>query len=166
MTVSGFEGVTSLQFTIEWNPADAQFVRVSGATLPGLDTDNFGTALVSDGKLTFSWDDPRAKGVTLADGTTILTVELKSTNPKAQPLVLSFSDQPTLREVGVGTGIAQLITEDGPEQIDSSSQSALALRVRIDRETRRVRLEFQTKAGETYAVESIDEPQPVVIPVL
>src|SRR5688572_28178927 len=60
VSVSGFAGVTTAQFTLEWSPSILQFVSVGSFNLSGLSGANFGTTLAaSDGKLTFSWDDPQ-----------------------------------------------------------------------------------------------------------
>jgi hypothetical protein len=72
--VKDFHEVTSVQFSMEWDPALLQFRETSDYALNGLSSGNFGTAMVNMGKLILSWDDPSSTAVTLPDGTAIFSV--------------------------------------------------------------------------------------------
>ena len=61
----GFHGVTSLQFTLVWNPAEMAFAGVSQFGLPNLSESHFGTRWVERGRLSFAWADASLKGTTL-----------------------------------------------------------------------------------------------------
>src|SRR5688572_2563628 len=93
VSVAGFTQVTTAQFTLEWSPSVLQFVSVGGFNLSGLGSANFGTTLAaSDGKLTVSWDDPQAAGVTLSDGTTIFTVQFNAIGANGTSTSVAFGD--------------------------------------------------------------------------
>ncbi|HMQ87002.1 MAG TPA: gliding motility-associated C-terminal domain-containing protein [Flavilitoribacter sp.] len=72
ITVKDFDRVSTMQFTIEWDPTVIDFIDIQNANLAlgnltGLYTE------VSPGMLTFSWTDPNLgpNGVTLPDGTVL-----------------------------------------------------------------------------------------------
>ena len=68
--------------------------------------------MIEEGKLTFSWDDPEAEGVTLPDGTAIFKAHfISSGGPEINP-TLRFMDHPTAREVVIDRETARLATEE------------------------------------------------------
>jgi hypothetical protein len=121
-SVSGFEDVTTAQFSVDWDPSIAAFGSVGGFDLPGLDGGNFGTpddGSISDGTLTFSWDDPEAEGVTVSDGTVIFELQLDAVGAAGEQTALSFTDDPTTREVTVDFEIANFDGTDGSIVVDA-----------------------------------------------
>jgi len=97
--VSGFQKVTSAQFTLQWDPAVLRYVGTGDYGLGNLGAGSFGTQAASQGTLAFSWYDMAAKGVTLADGTTIFTVSFQVVGGAATVSRLALVDTPTVREV-------------------------------------------------------------------
>ena len=61
----GFHGVTSLQFTLVWDPAELAFAGVSRFGLPNLSESHFGTRWAERGRLSFAWANASLKGATL-----------------------------------------------------------------------------------------------------
>jgi hypothetical protein len=112
--VAGFKGVTSVQFTLQWDPDALEYLGTGDYGLPGLESGYFGTALVKEGKLTFSWDDPKGEGQSLADGTVIFTVNFRALEPVATPTLVALADEPTVREVTVNTIQARFMTLQPP----------------------------------------------------
>ncbi len=109
----GFERTTSAQFTLEWDPAVLRYTGVGDFGLPGLSQANFGATLVSQGKLTFSWDDPGGLGVTLPDGSAAFTVEFEVAGDAGSASALRFCDSPTPREASTEFRLAGISTQDG-----------------------------------------------------
>ena len=111
--VSGFTQVTSVQFTLQWDPAVLAFAGTGGYGLNGLGAGNFGTTLTNSGKLTFSWDDPDAVGVTVADGAVIFNVSFVVIGSAGSVSPLALVDVPTAREVAVNFEVATFGSVDG-----------------------------------------------------
>lgn len=112
ITVSGFDDVTSVQFTVDWDPTEIAYRAVSDYRLRGLGTDNFGTRLTDDGKLTVSWDDPEAVGQSVDDHAALFTISFRSMLDKGSVSSIRFTDKPTIREVTVNGGLAQFKSEN------------------------------------------------------
>lgn len=70
-TVYDFEDIASMQFTIQFDPSQIQFATIQGLNSPGLTAANFGTANVSTGQVSFSWQSQLGSGVTVPDCTPI-----------------------------------------------------------------------------------------------
>ena len=73
----GFHGVTSLQFTLVWNPAELAFEGVSRFGLPSLSEGHFGTCRAERGRLSFAWADASLKGATLAGGESLFSLRFR-----------------------------------------------------------------------------------------
>jgi hypothetical protein len=91
VTVSGFNQVGTAQGTITWDPSVARFARVEQFGLNGLAGGNFGTNRTPEGKMSFSWDDPNAQGVSVLDGTAIFAVRFELTGSPGSQTPLAFS---------------------------------------------------------------------------
>jgi len=107
------DGLTSAQFTLQWDPAVLRYLSVGDFGLRGLASDNFGTRLTDTGKLSFSWDDPQGTGATLPDGTTIFTVSFLVVGAAGTVSALALADTPTPREVSVKAVLATFNAENG-----------------------------------------------------
>ena len=95
VTVSDFEDIVSMQFTIGWDETKIDFVNVYNLNLTGLETGNFGTspAVVDNGLLTMSWVDGTLNGVTLPDDDHILfTIRMKAKGVAGDAIPLIFAD--------------------------------------------------------------------------
>lgn len=109
----GCRGLTSAQFTLSWDPAVLQYVRVDSYGLGGLSADSFGTRLVPEGKLMLAWDDPGAEGVTLANETPLFSIEFEVIGVAGSRSALVLGDDPTAREASVNFERAALATKAG-----------------------------------------------------
>lgn len=81
--------------------------------MPGLSSGNFGLALANQGKLTFSWDDPGATGVTIADGSVVFAIDFDVIGQPGSASSLTFADAPTVREASVAMALAAMETQNG-----------------------------------------------------
>lgn len=73
ITASNFVDVESMQFSLNWDPDEIEFVEIQSVNLPGATVPgNFVTALAPAGALTFEWD--AASPLTLNDGDVIMTI--------------------------------------------------------------------------------------------
>ena len=116
--VSAFENVTSVQFTVEWNPTEISFAGVAENRVTGISADNFGTHQTDDGVLTFSWDDPNGVGQTVEDHTVLFTIGFRSLHGEESVSSVRFADQPTIREASVGGELATFRSDDSSQLVE------------------------------------------------
>lgn len=99
--VLGFDNLTSMQFSIQWDPTILEFVNVQGLeNLINLAPSSFGTPdmeSVGPGKLTVSWSyvDPADPGVDLPDSTTIFQACFRAIGDCETSSSIDFVDSPT-----------------------------------------------------------------------
>lgn len=96
--VNAFENIVSAQGSISWDPSVASFQSVGAFGLPNLSSSNFGTSLVAQGKLTFSWNDPSLLGLSLSDSSSLFEISLQLIGQPGANTLIAFSDQPTTIE--------------------------------------------------------------------
>lgn len=101
LTAEGFTSVTTVQFTLRWDPAVIAYAGFGDANLPALAESHFGAGHAEAGTLTFSWDDPAATGVSVADGTTLFRLFFAAAGEAGTRTSVAFADSPTVREVTV-----------------------------------------------------------------
>ncbi|RMG96596.1 MAG: HYR domain-containing protein, partial [Chloroflexi bacterium] len=101
--VENFTDITSLQFSINWDPAVLSYNSTSNLILSG---GLFGTADVANGKLTFSWFDAAnpTTGTTLADGTTIFTINFSVVAPAGANTNVQITNDPLTIEATQAQG--------------------------------------------------------------
>ena len=95
----GFGALTSMQFTLSWDPTAFEMVSLGEYGLAGMDSSHFGTERIREGLLSFSWDPPLGLAVNLTPVTELFRLHLQ---PKMAHLVMSqirFADAPTSMEV-------------------------------------------------------------------
>lgn len=102
----GFDQLTSLQFSVNWDPAFLEFEEViPSEILPNLAVSSFGTPdlpNVGPGNLTVSWayiPPDGQPGITLADSSTIFTVCYRVRAACDKKTTVNFSSAPTRTEV-------------------------------------------------------------------
>lgn len=97
----GFDKLTSMQFSIQWDPTILEFVNVQELeNLINLAPSSFGTPdmpSVGDGKLTVSWSyvDPADPGVNLPDSTTLFQACFRAIGACEKSTSITFVDSPT-----------------------------------------------------------------------
>ncbi|MEI6697147.1 MAG: PKD domain-containing protein [Bacteroidota bacterium] len=96
--VKDFINIVSMQGSIIFDQAVASFVSIQQFGLIGLDSNNFGTNLTSNGKLIFSWFDNGLYGQTLADSTIIFSMAFNLIGNPGSHTNISFSNNPVSLE--------------------------------------------------------------------
>jgi hypothetical protein len=97
----GFAAVTSMQFTMRWDPAQLEFVSAGNFELPGLTAGNFNSLKMQEGLLTFSWDPPSGQGVELTTISELFQVQMKVLAAGGATAEMAWSESPTPTEVTV-----------------------------------------------------------------
>lgn len=95
-----FTNILTMQFTLEWDETEMEFVSVQDFNLPGLQIGSFGYVFVGEGKLTFSWLDPDVAGITIPDCISLFTMKFASINGNATPVTIITN--PTIDEITDG----------------------------------------------------------------
>lgn len=111
VTVSEVFGLTSAQFTMEWDPTVLGFAGVGDFGLEGLGVDNFGWQHESPGRMSFSWDDPHGVGVATEEDGELFRLSFERVGPKRGGLRVWFGDVPAQREITVNMQRAEVRTE-------------------------------------------------------
>lgn len=114
--VAGFAEGTTLQFTLQWDPAVLEFQSVDEYGLPGLGAENFGV-FADAGKLTVSWDDLNGKTSTLEDGAVFCRLRLRAIGEVGRDSVLRLSDKPTVAEATINLQLAAIDVVEGTVRI-------------------------------------------------
>ena len=73
--VTDFNGIASLQFSLNWDPTVLEFTGLGTAFgLPDLNANSFNIAGAANGEIGIAWFDQAAQGITLADGSALFEV--------------------------------------------------------------------------------------------
>jgi subtilisin-like proprotein convertase family protein len=156
ISVGAFQAVTSVQFTLQWDPAVLEFLGVSDFGLPSLASDNFGTNHTSSGQLTFSWDDPQLLGVSLSNNTPIFSTSFRVLGSQGSSSALAFVDSPTVREVTVNAALGTFGSHDGVITVGVTNVPPPILTAGLDPTKTNFQLSVPTVTGITYVVEYSD----------
>ena len=103
LRVNGFRSLISYQGTISWDPTKLSYDSISnyGPSSLNQSLSNFGTTLISSGKLVFSWNENSLKGLSFNDSTVLFSVRFK---------VIGISDKSDLKLIENPTSI-EFVTE-------------------------------------------------------
>lgn len=96
--VKDFININSFQGTLQFDPAVATFQALTAFGLPDLDAGNFGTTLISQGKLTFSWNDTGFAGLNLPDSAVLFSMSFYLAGSPGQQTNLAVTNTPTAIE--------------------------------------------------------------------
>jgi O-glycosyl hydrolase len=113
VAVNGFHRVTSVQFSLEWDPGVLRYLGTGRYGLQGLSSSCFGTTMTASGKLGVGWYDPDASGVTLPDGTGLFKVSFEVVGKPGSSSTVRLTDAPTPEEVSVDFALASFGSKDG-----------------------------------------------------
>jgi gliding motility-associated-like protein len=93
--VRNFKDLTTLQFSLNWNPSIFKFESINPTgNLTGLTQGNFNLALSDIGVLGINWQDAANAGVTLADGTAIFELCLRAVGNRKACTRIDVSSSP------------------------------------------------------------------------
>ena len=112
MVVKQFTDVVSMQYSINWNPAELTYKSVKGFNLKDLSKNNFGAKSAAKGKLTFSWYDQAIKGISVADKTVIHQICFDAVGKSGTKAKIQITEDPIIVEItGKGGTFLKLFTE-------------------------------------------------------
>ena len=98
VTVNDFDGIASLQFSLQWDATVLQFTEVTNFNLPDLNASSFNTTQTENGQTAMAWFDNTAQGVTLSDGTILFELCFTVLSADGTSSSIVFADIPTQRE--------------------------------------------------------------------
>ena len=104
VTASNFDNIASLQFTINWDPAQLLLTGIQSLNLPDLSNTNFnfGYPTFQNGELRFSWLSNSTQGVTLPGASTLFELCFTATGDGLTPV--AFTSSPVIIEASNGNG--------------------------------------------------------------
>lgn len=109
-----FDSIISIQGTIGFDTAELSFAGVQGFGLPSMSNSNFGVSHVSNGWLTFSWNEASLLPISVADSTVLFEVLFQVLGIPGSQTPVSFLNGPTILEVvGVGYNVLPYLFENG-----------------------------------------------------
>ncbi|MHC1769307.1 MAG: cohesin domain-containing protein [Verrucomicrobiia bacterium] len=150
VAVTSFQGVTGLQFTLEWDPDVLQFLSVGDLGLPGLNANCFNGSRA--GKLSFAWDDPSTFGARVRDAEPICSIQFRAIGPAGSATSLAFHDSPTPRMLFVIDNEAAADWRAGTVEIAGAANPA-ELGIRLD-PSGGIRIAFTGTASATYSIQT------------
>ena len=106
VVVSGFNGVSTFQFSVHWDPNHVAYTGADAFGLPGLALGNFGQP--TPGTLTVSWEDPTGASSSLVNGTSLFTIHFQILGPTGSSSIVSITGDPTPIEI-LNTQLSSLL---------------------------------------------------------
>ncbi|MEO1260362.1 MAG: T9SS type A sorting domain-containing protein [Bacteroidota bacterium] len=94
VNVFNFNDIRTMQFTLEWDANEMEFLSVSEMQLPGLSQSSFGYIHVNSGKLTYSWLDPLVGGVDMPNCNFLFKLNFHSINGNTSPITITSNPTP------------------------------------------------------------------------
>jgi hypothetical protein len=130
ISVESFSGVKGFQFSLEWDVYALQFLELDvvpgNAVLNGFSAGNFNLLQTANGALSVLWFNPDDQPMSLPDGTELFRIRFKNTGNVQGPTTLSFTDNPTIREVVDSDLIPHdMLQDDGILNLSSPPQPVL-----------------------------------------
>ena len=150
----GVEGLTSLQFSLGWNPAVLEFVGLGPAGLRGFGDEHLSTAGASSGRLSVSWEDATGAGVTPGEGDALIRLRFRPRPAVAAATVLRFVPSPTPLEV---TRHALLVNGVTSNVLVWSGGSPASAQLGVEHSTTGLRLHSPSWFGLRSVLEVTDE---------
>jgi len=96
---NNFSNINSAQGTILFDNTVVSFDGVGYCGLPGLNAASFGLTQLSQGKITFSWNDPDLEGQDIVDGEAVFSLNFVLSGNAGQHSNISLVDIPTPVEI-------------------------------------------------------------------
>lgn len=155
LVVRGFESITSMQFGLRWDPRFFTFAGFSDLNLAGLGGENFGVSGIEQGRLRLSWDDLALRGVSVADGTRLMTLRFRSKSSKPAANTLAFSGEVLPLEVTRNLEVTR--TTARSVLLWSGTTSPDAQRVGVDVRPKGIWLRFDSWLGLRGVIEATRE---------
>jgi len=159
--LKGVRVLTSMQFTLAWDPAEAVYEGVEAGALKDLGLEHVGTGRSGQGLVTVSWDPANGVGRDLAGEAVVLGLRLRS-KPGRTLSRLTVPESPTVLEVTeasvpVGVGVVGWQAGEwaavGAEKAVAGLEGEARLRVMGPDGDGQVVLEVEAGEGQAVGVE-------------
>lgn len=125
ISVSNFNNVKNLSFSVNWNAGLLQYQSVDNFNLPNLFSGNFDVSQTLTGALGMTWNWSGSPQ-TLSDGTIIFTLQFKVIASSGTPTPIQFSDVPTAIKCVKDTGPSYIRVNSGQVSITNTCSSRQA----------------------------------------
>jgi formylglycine-generating enzyme required for sulfatase activity len=151
--MEGFGPVTSIQFSIRWDPEQFRFIGLGQTSLPGFSNANMGTNRVAEGLLGVSWDPPSGDGFRIPAGNSALSLKFKAVGQSGQSVAVEFADAPTAIEVTEAFAVVPLKTEGAAWLIQSESEPSIRLAIGKDPSSGTLWLNLESTGSAIWVLE-------------
>ena len=120
MRVGNFQGILSIQHSINWDTKLLKFDHLEGFNLPGLNEQNFGIPLASKGQLTFLWIENSLTPVNLEDGSIIYQVcyQVLDETPKGKVDIAITPDPTPFESVNFEEKVLEIKPTNGGVEVE------------------------------------------------
>ena len=118
------DSLSTLQFTLSWNPALLSFGRVdtSGGIPPSAISDEINFATAPTGKITFTWITTHARGQQVVDSVEVFKIFFKAIGLNGTNSVVKFDTVPTKIKASNANLVAIPVTiQDGSVKIGTTA---------------------------------------------
>ena len=118
------ETLSTLQFTLSWNPALLSFGRLDtlGGFPPSVVPDEFGLSNVAQGKLTFVWITTSLSGLKITDSLDVFKVVFKAIGANGTSSPLQFVTSPTqIKASNADLTAISVTTQEGSVKIGTTA---------------------------------------------
>jgi len=95
MRVKNFNNMLSAQFTLQFDPEIAAYIGFTETGIQSITGISFGQSQISNGILTFAWNQPDVTPVTLTDGTTLFALRFQVIGDGGSHSPIQFINDPT-----------------------------------------------------------------------
>ncbi len=162
MKVSGFDQVTSFQFTLGWNARLIQFEGLMQGDLADLQSSHFNLSNAGNGRLVCSWDDVTGKGQSLGEGAVLMRLKFRALDTPAAVSPVRFLRSPAAPEITVQSVVSDTKLQEGSVWIGTGPEDVRLLlpSLRLGTEAEggggSIVLSVPTVKGMAYLLESSD----------
>jgi hypothetical protein len=151
--MEGFGPVTSIQFSIRWDPERFRFIGLGQTPLPGFSNANLGTNRVAEGLLGVSWDPPSGDGFRIPAGNPALSLKFKAVGQLGQSVAVDFADAPTSIEVTEAFTVVPLRTEGATWLVQFESEPLIRLTIGRNPSSGTLWLDLESKGSAICVLE-------------
>ncbi|MCB9284927.1 MAG: gliding motility-associated C-terminal domain-containing protein [Lewinellaceae bacterium] len=116
--VDGFLNITSMQFSITYDPSIVDFNGVQGITLAGMTSGDVGNPTA--GKITVDWTSPSPSGTTVPDNTVLFQLCFDAIGLNGDVSPMNFSGTPLAIQIMNQTTSVPFMGDDGSVTIDGT----------------------------------------------
>ncbi len=143
--------LTTVQFTLKWNPEVLKLTGPVHSDLAGFTAENLGESRVARGQLDIGWDDPQLAGVSIAEGQALLTLDFEVIGPSGSSSPLSITGSPTPIELSVRRSVVATTQTPGLIAVRAPQPGTLGV---ITHSTSQLDLWYEAPPGSVWLIQS------------